>query len=95
MQAACYGHLASVQLLLQSRAKVNVANSWGATALVGAAQGGFLTVVQVASVFVCGCVSLYVFMFFITVNSCLQTVLYNLQICYGVQTNCKLRDEVL
>lgn len=58
MQAACYGHLASVQLLLQSRAKVNIANSWGATALVGAAQGGFLTVVQVASVFVCGC---YVF----------------------------------
>jgi len=56
MQAACYGHLTSVQLLLQSRAKVNVANSWGATALVGAAQGGFLTVVQVASVFVCGCV---------------------------------------
>lgn len=55
MQAACYGHLASVQLLLQSRAKVNIANSWGATALVGAAQGGFLTVVQVASVFVCGC----------------------------------------
>ena len=53
MQAACYGHLASVQLLLQNRAKVNIANRWGATALVGAAQGGYLTVVQVASVCVC------------------------------------------
>ncbi len=48
MQAACYGHLPSVVLLLQNGANVNVRNSWGATALVGAAQGGFITVAQVS-----------------------------------------------
>ncbi len=47
MQAACYGHLSSVVLLLQNGAAVNLRNSWGATAIVGAAQGGFSTVVQV------------------------------------------------
>ena len=56
MQAACYGHLPSVKLLLQMGAKVNLTNRWGASALVGAAQGGFLTVVQVR----CVCVRVHV-----------------------------------
>ena len=58
MQAACYGHLPSVKLLLQMGAKVNLTNKLGATALVGAAQGGFLTIVQVKCVclIVCVCV---------------------------------------
>eukprot|EP00731_Ephydatia_muelleri_P026241 Em0018g341a len=46
MQAACYGHLGSVLLLLQGGAEVNAKNCWGTTALVGAAQGGFSTIVQ-------------------------------------------------
>ena len=47
MQAACYGHLTCVFLLLQSGADVNMKNRWGCDALVAAAQGGFDTVVQV------------------------------------------------
>lgn len=47
MQAACYGHLTCVMLLVQYKADVKLCNNWGASALVGAAQGGFGTVVQV------------------------------------------------
>lgn len=47
MQAACYGHLTCVMLLVQYKADVKLCNNWGASALVGAAQGGFSTVVQV------------------------------------------------
>ena len=47
MQAACYGHLTCVMLLAQYKADIKLCNSWGASALVGAAQGGFDTVVQV------------------------------------------------
>lgn len=50
MQAACYGHLTCVMLLVQYKADVRLCNNWGASALVGAAQGGFDTVVQVRSV---------------------------------------------
>ena len=55
MQASCYGHLTCVMLLVQYKADVHLCNSWGASALVGAAQGGFDTVVQVC-VCVCVCV---------------------------------------
>ena len=47
LQAACYGHLPCVMLLLQSGADVMATNKWGISALVGAAQGGFPTIVQV------------------------------------------------
>ena len=47
MQAACYGHLACVVLLLQSGANMNLRNRWGSDVLVAAAQGGFGTIVQV------------------------------------------------
>ena len=47
MQAACYGHLMCVMQLVQFKADIHLVNSWGASALVGAAQGGFDTVVQV------------------------------------------------
>ena len=49
MQAACYGHLTCVMLLVQHKADVRLCNSWGASALVGAAQGGFDVVVQVGT----------------------------------------------
>ena len=55
MQAACYGHLTCVMLLVQYKSDILLCNNWGASALVGAAQGGFNTVVQV-SVCVCVCV---------------------------------------
>ena len=40
MQAAINGHLNSVLLLLHHGARVDIKNSWGATALVVASQGG-------------------------------------------------------
>lgn len=47
LQAACYGRLPCVMLLLQSGADATATNSWGVSPLVGAAQGGFPTIVQV------------------------------------------------
>ncbi len=46
MQAACYGHLNVVISLLQRGANVHLCNNWGASALVGASQGGFYGVVH-------------------------------------------------
>ena len=46
MQAACYGHLNVVISLIQRGAKVNIPNCWGATALMGACQGGYFGVVH-------------------------------------------------
>ena len=46
MHAAINGHLNSVLLLLHHGAKVDIQNSWGATALVVASQGGCYGVVH-------------------------------------------------
>ena len=46
MQAACYGHLNVVMLLLQRGANIKLVNKWGASALVGASQGGYFGVVH-------------------------------------------------
>ncbi len=46
MQAACYGHMNIVISLIQRGANVNIQNTWGASALVGASQGGFYGVVH-------------------------------------------------
>lgn len=46
MQAASYGHLGSVVLLIQQGADLQVVNSWKASALVLASQGGHFGVVH-------------------------------------------------